>query len=160
MRVKRREYKKMFAVSALCYMVASMTVFLLPFTTDGQGKMSPVDVTIGILFWGGVLAGIILFYLLWKRVKEEKGYKRLEKHTQAGWKSFGVTKPGKIVDIVFGIMCLITIIGSFFIRIPDAIMIVAMFLTLLTFCMHFLLNGRVYRYLCSSDTRKEIKHER
>lgn len=52
-----------------------------------------------------------------------------------------------IVDILFVPTFVISILGTFVMLIPSPVMLVSMWVALVTLYGHFVLNGRVYKFL-------------
>ena len=55
--------RTLFLMSIIGYLIASGSVFFLPLTMSGNDeRLSPFSIVIGIMFWGGVFAGILFLY--------------------------------------------------------------------------------------------------
>ena len=67
------------------------------------------------------------------------------------------TKEGLIADLAFIPGFLVIILGTYVFNIPDPVMLVCMWITMVSFYGHFVLNGRVYKFL---HKRKVIRYRK
>ena len=59
----------------------------------------------------------------------------------------------KAADILLVVAVVLAVLENTLLALPAAVNLFTIFLLLFTFCMHFVLNGRVYRYF-SMNARK------
>lgn len=140
--------RKLFLMSIIGYLIASGSVFFLPLTmSKNTERLSPFSIVIGIMFWGGIFVGILFFVMCWNQVKRDNGYLQIKKYSKPGYLSFFANKYSVITDAVWTAALIVIILEHFLTWIPDVIVIFSMFFLIITGCLHFMLNGRVYRYL-------------
>lgn len=140
--------RKLCLLSMVGFLISALSVLLLPFSGDSsREEMSSVSITIGVLFWFGILLGILFYFMAWNHVRGDKDYHKLKKETEPAIISFCSSKYAAINDIVLVISVITVAISAFFPVLPDMLVLIAMFLDVYTLCSHFLLNGRVYRFL-------------
>lgn len=154
MKSHRKRERLLFQVSAISFLIASATVFLTAAIPDAGGEYSLFSNLTGILFWLGMLLGVLCFCLIWIRIKKDKHYIRLKKSTRPGAVSFAATRAGMAADCLTAVFFVLLPIG-FFLKLPDAVTMFFFFIFLYSFCLHFLLNGRVCRYLYAHE--KEVE---
>lgn len=140
--------RMLFLMSIIGYLIASSSVFFLPLAMPGDDeRLSLFSIVIGVMFWGGIFAGILFFVLCWKKVKRDNGYLQIRKDSRPGYLSFFANRYSFIADIVLIAALIVIILERFLTWIPDIIVIFSMFFLIITACLHFMMNGRVYRYL-------------
>lgn len=140
--------KMLFLMSVIGYLIASSSVFFLPITmSKNDGRLSLVSIVIGIMFWGGIVVGILFFVLCWKKVKKDNGYLQIRKGSKPDYLSFFSNRYSSITDTILITALIVIILEHFLTWIPDIIVIFSMFFLISTGCLHFMLSGRVYRYL-------------
>ena len=116
-----------------------------------------MDILPGILFWAGILLGIFFYIISYSLIRDTKGFHMVCSADRIGALAPGSTPEGLAADILFVPACVVTILGTFFIVIPGWVMIISMWITLLSFYGHFVLNGRVYKFL---HKRKVIRYRK
>lgn len=151
--------KKLLVISMLGFLVSALTVVLLPFSENGsEDTISFVGVLIGTFFWIGIFIGVAFFILAWKVVKDDEQYKKIKEEKKPGYVSLFSNKEAKINDSILVIAFVVVIISVFVPMMPDILILLGLFFMIYSFCLHFILNGRVYKYLfnCKKE-RKEKK---
>lgn len=160
MKTHRKVGRRLFLISLVAFLSSACSVWLVPFIKDrDDGTISLISIIIGIIFWIGLLVGIIFFIITWIKVKNDGDYQMLKKKKKPGYISFFTNRFAMIADGLLIISCVVTIVGSYFIRMPAGILIPVLFLALYSLYLHFLLNGRVYSYI-SIKKKKEKKNEK
>ncbi|MEI2993104.1 MAG: hypothetical protein V8T85_16375 [Blautia faecicola] len=127
------------------FLLSSLIIPLLPFAD--QEKHPAVAIFAGGLFWIGLIWGCFLYYLSYRKVKKTKGYQTLAATEKIGAIAFGSTPEGLIADIAFIPGILISILGTFFVVLPNAVMLIAMWVAIVSCYGHFVLNGRTYKFI-------------
>lgn len=127
------------------FLLSSLVIPLLP-VADSE-KHPALAIFAGGIFWVGLLWGCFLYYLSYRKVKKTKGYQALAATDRIGALSFGSTREGMIADIAFVPGILISVLGTFFIVLPSAVMLIAMWVTIVSAYGHFVFNGRTYKFL-------------
>ena len=105
----------------------------------------------------GLLWGIFLYILSCQKIKNLKSYQNYRSVERIGALAPGSTKEGVMTDIAFIPGLLVIILGTCVFPIPDPIMLVCMWITMVFFYGHFVLNGRVYKFL---HKRKVIRYRK
>ena len=153
-RIKRRE---VLSLSMIGFFISALSVFLLPFSeSNNEEPLSVVGVAIGLLFWAGLFIGISLFFMTWVSVKKDERYIRLKENVRPGYLSFCSNKWAKINDIVFCLAVIIVAISVTVPTLPDILILLGLFFAIYNFCLHFILNGRVYKFLFNIEKGRKI----
>ena len=105
----------------------------------------------------GLLWGIFLYILSYQKIRNLKSYQNYRSVERIGALAPGSTKEGVMTDIAFIPGLLVIILGTCVFPIPDPIMLVCMWITMVFFYGHFVLNGRVYKFL---HKRKVIRYRK
>ena len=105
----------------------------------------------------GLLWGIFLYILSCQKIRNLKSYQNYRSVERIGALAPGSTKEGLIADIAFIPGFLVIILGTYVFNIPDPVMLVCMWITMVSFYGHFVLNGRVYKFL---HKRKVIRYRK
>lgn len=146
--------KQWFLLSAGGFLIASLSVFFLPLAPDGEGEaISTGARIIGTIFWLGILLGIVGFLISWKYIRGEECYQEIRRMNRPGWCSFFSNQYAKAADLLLVVAVVLAVLENTLLALPAAVNLFTIFLLLFTFCMHFVLNGRVYRYF-SMNARK------
>ncbi|MBO5460386.1 MAG: hypothetical protein J5983_01140 [Ruminococcus sp.] len=148
---------KVYIASLVFFGISAASVFLVASIPEGEEGLTTAGMLVGILFWTGIVLGVITFLISWLLVKRDSKYLLFKKSVKPGAISFGKTKQGIIVDCGFVIFLILTILGNVVIAFPDVIMMFCVFLMLYTFYLHFMLNGKVYRYITKIINKGERK---
>lgn len=139
--------KRLFFCSIVGYFVSSVTVFFIPLSNGFDDVHQKVGTLIGIFFWFGILFGTISFWLTWAIVKEKTGYEVIKTKYKPAYITFFSRPIAIFSDSIFVITVVFSVIGNSVFKFNDGIQLLLMFLVLFTFFIHFIFNGRVYRYL-------------
>lgn len=148
--------RSLFSSARLCIMMtfiavalSSFSIGLIPFMVEfKEGESNAMAYVIAIVFWGGFLGSLIATYLTKRtlyRYREtliRKGY--IERNKMIGiisfskdwkmWILYGITIVGVILiitDIIFG-------------YIPEKVMFPMMSITILSFAIHCVMDGKYY----------------
>lgn len=149
--------KKGFLGVMAAFMVSAVTPLLIPLSLDGSGNMTPMGYAAGVMFWAGLIVGIAGYVLLY-RVSKEKLPKEILEQGKIGALRFFSNQVSKITDALL----IIGLAGTIYCVInTDANQILAMgflFILLASVYLHFLLNGKLYKYI-ESNSQKIRKGE-
>ncbi|MCC2197330.1 hypothetical protein LKD73_14115 [Fusicatenibacter sp. CLA-AA-H241] len=104
-----------------------------------------------------MLWGIFLYILSCQKIRNLKSYQNYHSVERIGALAPGSTKEGLIADLAFIPGFLVIILGTYVFNIPDPVMLVCMWITMVSFYGHFVLNGRVYKFL---HKRKVIRYRK
>ncbi len=145
MQKNKRRAKVFNDLSIVFFLLSSMVMLLLPIADMEKHPMTAVFA--GCLFWAGLLGGVICYCISGLILKKESEYQLLKKKERIGALHPGATPEGLAADLAFIPGIIITIVGSFFLSFPAPVMLIGMWITILAIYGHFVLNGRVYRFL-------------
>lgn len=140
--MKKKTDRMILWASVLCFLVMSLSLLLIPVETVGYFP--------AMLFWGGMLGGVVLQILLGMRRKAAVT-RRERKGKRIGLLVVGSSREAWFVDGVFLGSILFTVLAFVLTRGMGYICYCAIALTLFSFCMHCILNGRNYSRLYDSN---------
>ena len=124
-------------LSIMGFMVMSISFLLMPFV-DNSGGVNVYSITVGLMFWIGLLMGIIMQIVSVNTCKDKN------KDYAIGLCSFMKNTYGIIADCVVVVSIVIFIIGMVVTNQTGYICFVG-----IAFCMHCVCNGRVFRCILS-----------
>ena len=154
-----KKAKLMLYVSIVGFLISALSVFLVPFSTGENALQDTVGVVAGILFWLGILIGIAFYLIVWVQIRNGE-YQVLKKKFRPACITF-FTKPiALITDAAFLVALAVTIVGNTLVVFGEIVQLILMAVLLFTFFVHFILNGKVYRYLTKDYQREEKKSEK
>ncbi len=145
---QRKMDSLLLSISTCGFFLMSSSFFLMP--------MEGMNILSGALFWAGLLIGVILQIVLEARrraffsahkVKREKMQK-----PRNGLLTFGSNREAKIADIVLLASFAGTVLALSFTKGRGYVCYVFIAITLFSFCLHCILNGRIYFH-----TKNQIK---
>ena len=137
--------KKGFAGVLAAFAVSALSPVLIPFALDGDGNLNGAGYAAGVMFWLGMIAGIIGYILLYSQYKKKRTEKTKRKLPSP--LRFFSNRPAQVMDAVL----IIGLIGTIYCIVnvtADQIVAAAfLLLALAGIYAHFLLNGNVYQYI-------------
>lgn len=145
--VKIRQF---YWLSVGCISVMSATFLLMPLVSNPEVDKGIMFYMVGILFWISLISGY-LFLVMANRLRKLYVTYKLEQDVSMGCKAgivtFFANPPGKIADIVLFISVFLAVM-VFFTKLRDTyVSYIIIFLIVISFNMHALFNGRVYRMI-------------
>ena len=152
---KRKTARIFNDLSMAFFLISSTVVAFLPIAD--REKHPAIAVLAGGIFWVGLLWGIFLYILSCQKIRNLKSYQNYRSVERIGALAPGSTKEGLIADLTFIPGFLVIILGTYVFNIPDPVMLVCMWITMVSFYGHFVLNGRVYKFL---HKRKVIRYRK
>lgn len=148
MKTRIRISKKLFYVSLCGYILSALSVFVLPLSGGEETKGITLGTAmVGIIFWLGIAIGCLGFFVCWKYTSRDKAYCNIRKSIKPAYLNFFRDRQSIILDSGLVLLWTLILVGNYRKVFPDVVMLMLMFAGLLTFYLHFLLNGRVFRYL-------------
>ncbi len=143
--------KKLFYFSLFGYVLSALSVFALPISEgENTSGLSIGTALVGIVFWVGILIGSFCFFFTWKMIHSDKSYMNSKYETKPAYLHFFRDRKSIILDSILIIVWIVILLGNYRNIFPDAVMLILMFSGLITLYLHFLINGRVFRYLFSN----------
>lgn len=143
----RTKNRILFICSLLCDLLSSASVFLLPWAVDQEQKLTTLGYLAGIVFWCGIAAGIGFWTLTFIRCRRQEDYLTVQRAQKAGMISFFKGKGAAAADLLFLLSFIITAVDTFAVKLPYILSLISLFVFLFSFHLHYLLNGKLYRYL-------------
>ena len=139
--MKRAQIDRILIIASICgFLLMSCGLALVPFPWAG--------ILPGALFWGGLLMGSVLLVILESRRRAffEHYRVKLEKMQKPrnGLLSFSSNKEAKIADIAMVISAVAAVLALIITKGSGLICYILIALTVFSFCMHCILNGRIY----------------
>ena len=137
---KNNPDRVLLGISLAGFLLMSVSFVLMPFET--------VSIVPGILFWGGLIIGVVFQIVLEKRrraffasynVKREKMQK-----PHNGLLTFGSNRAAMIADNTLACSFVATILAFVFTKGTGYLCYVFIATTVFTFCLHCILNGRIF----------------
>lgn len=142
--------------SVLCSVLSSAAV-LISIAGDDRPNNFAVKILSPLLFWGGLIAEQIL---IWKSNKSRKAIESSQKGRKMqglpGIFSFFKTKAGFAADVIFIFSVLIYLVLAVCNTGVKYAQYIFIFLTVLTFRLHCILNGKNFRYKNNLVKRKVL----
>lgn len=133
------------------FTVSALSPVLIPFALDKNGNLNGAGYAAGVMFWVGIIAGIVGYVLIYNQYKkicpEEKGKKISLR--------FFSNRPAQVMDgiliagIVGTIYCMVNV------TVNQIVAVVFLLLTLIGLYSHFLLNGAVYQYIWNNKSENK-----
>lgn len=145
-RMKRFGIKEKFLLICFLFCVSAMTPILVPFSIGKDGNLNIVGYITGALFWFGLVAGSIVYMLVYRKEKVRIQINGSGKKFIPGLCFFS-NPPAKVMDIVLVIGIIGTIFCSVNLKVNQFVAIIFLVLLLTGVYAHFLLNGKVYQYI-------------
>jgi hypothetical protein len=145
MRAEIRKLKTWFSISIGCIGLSSASLLMIPFADfRGSPPQKAIGYVIGTVFWAGIIAGYIIFWLLSRSRKQIPSNGRCTK-PRIGIISFFRTFTGMIADVICG-LSLIGLVIAIAVAGDHAgwftFLLIAVFIFSLQ--MHSILNGENY----------------
>ncbi len=144
------------AFSIAGYLLMSVSFILMPINRSGAIP--------GILFWGGLFAGAAFQIALEIRRRKfyssyNTNYKRMQK-PHNGLLSFRSNPYAAIADYVMIAGFIATILTFLLTKGTGIVCFVFISITLFAFCLHCILNGRIYFYSKNHPRIRQVLEER
>lgn len=143
-----RRIKILFWFSTVCFILMSATVLVMPFAVNAAGKNEILTIITGIVFW---VSGIAAGGLLWLANRKRKWLLRYmsrtdpNRNSRPGIISFFSNIPAAISDVLTVCSLVLLVIHGFADSRNSYLSYILLFAFLLSFQMHCLFNGRIYK---------------
>lgn len=145
MESKNKSLMSLFIFSLICMIIFAASFLLMPVANSislNEGKNGFLY-TVGIMFWGSLLVSQVLTLLV--SIKRKKGCEKRDTQKLPGIVSFFSNKEARIADILAAIFIVIFAVCVF--ATDSYLIYVFMFLSVLLFEAHCVLNGKNYKYI-------------
>jgi len=153
-------YKIWWYAMVILFLISSISVLFLGIPVNIPDEGLPVTYTIcGVLFWLGLIIGLLLWLILYLRIRRTPGFDIVKKHMhRPGMFNFFSDTIAKAWDCVMIISLLAVIAGTIFLPYENVLNSIFICIFLFSFHMHYLYNGKVYAYI--TKIRRKGKHEK
>ena len=156
----RKAYVVWWYTVVAAFLISSLSVLLLiiPVTIPTEGL--PLTYTVcGIVFWAGLAIGILLWLILYLKVRKQSGYAVVKKHIhRPGIANIFSNKSAKAWDCIMILSLAGVIAGTIFFPYASFLNSIFICIFLFSFHLHYLYNGKVYAYI-NMKNRRKVKHE-
>ena len=149
-----QKLKKRFVLVAAGFGISALSILLLPFAQDKEQELTTAGYAMGILFWAGMIAGIIGYIVLKKQTREIVNHRQYKKQPAAR-NYFFSSKPVMIADFIMLVSFTATIYYAVRVAADQTIALVFMFLFVTGIYAHFLLNSKIFRCIYQNKLREE-----
>lgn len=149
MKPEEKRFIKRFNIAFVMIVLSSVPIALIPLADfNGNMRQKVLAYTIGLLFWSLFIIGSFFFAVANKKRKElaKKEEKKSIKRRGFPGLSFFHTKPGANVDVIFFVFLVCYVALAIFKFDISWIKIELVFLLVLSFQMHCILNGENFKY--------------
>lgn len=162
-----KQIKKIYLIVIILFGVSSISPLLVPFSISKDGNMNIIGYITGIMFWTGLILGILGYILLEKKWKETFNRKVESKQKKISSALRFFSNPhAKIVDSVMFVGIAGVIYSIVNIDVSEWIAVIFLMMMLAGIYGHFLVNGNIYEkildYMEIKNPNKEKgkKHDR
>lgn len=149
--------RRYFLLSAVSLSVMAAAFLVMPLVSDLDESGRPALVAVGAVFWLSAIIGYGFLFLANRRRKQfilRRYDGNLSMGCRPGLITFFQNKPAAVADVTMAVSLLLLIIVGLTDWNNSYLVYVLLFLFLLSFHMHGLLNGRIYK--TTKLTRTEI----
>ena len=155
-----RDLERRFLITAGCFFLISVALLFLPLCGTGESGMEKgVGILVGILFWAGIAAGSVSYFLMYRKYREI-----LIKRLPGGRLPYCLRIWGNPAAILVDLLFLIGVAGTVYCNLTLAanrvLDFLALFLTVTCFYLHFLVTGRVFLYIAQKRKKGVKENER
>ncbi len=135
-------------ISIICFFLLSVSIFLMYFN---RNDWNYTNKTAGILFWAALIGGGLAQFILWLSYKKwmRKNKIRRKKKRKAGVRCFFSDRNAAIADIIMFAMIIAVVIV--FLTAGEFERYIVLSLFIFSFCMHCILNGKLYYHALNQD---------
>lgn len=152
-----KNIKIRFIMTAAFFGISAVSVLLTPYSVMDNGNLRPAGYAAGILFWAGLILGAVTYLLL---CREYKKMDIVEQMPENKLLRYVCSNPAAIAaDVLLVTSLIMTVYASVNIRFNQTAAMVFLFLMVMSVYAHFLLNGKVFRYIYRNDIGKRKEGE-
>ncbi len=151
--MKRKQTDRAFLIVSICgFALMSISFLLMP--------LENMSILPGSLFWGGLILGVAFQIALEARrrvffARYNVNRKKMQR-PRNGLLSFGSNKIAKTADITLAVSVVATILAFLLTRGTGYICYICIAVSLLSFCLHCILNGRNYFHANNQDRVRQV----
>lgn len=150
-----KDFSNKLILAIVASSVSSLSILTCIFIGENETLNTVLKMVFPLIFWVGlILEQLWIFQANKIRIELEKEDKRKKPRLKPGIISIFQTEEGAKVDIAFAVSFLILIILMIFDIGTNVLQYIFIFLSVLTFRMHCILNGKNFRYKKFFSKRK------
>lgn len=141
--MKRTSPKTFIRISEMCFAVSSSSFLFIPISNfNGNNPQQFIAYLVGILFWGGLIAGVFCMIILDSKRRKAK----FRKSQCPGVLRFFKNKKAKKCDVCMIVSILVFMLSEKLLGLYHTLSLVLLALTVLSIYLHSILNGNNYAY--------------
>lgn len=138
--------------SVVCFFLMSADFLIMPIGNNIEKNMGWFEILTGILFWLPLIAGVVLQVILSLNYKKNFN-KNIVDNKLFGAISFFKNKIAAVFDVI-SVISLITFIAMLtFTSATSYFCYILISLFAFSFCMHCVLNGKIFNSLFAEDSK-------
>ena len=150
-----KDFSNKLILAIVASSVSSLSILICIFIGENETVNTVLKIIFPLIFWIGLILEQVLISQASKiRIELEKEEKRMQPRLKPGIISIFQTEEGTKADIAFAVSFFILIILMIFDIGTNVLQYIFIFLSVLTFRMHCILNGKNFRYKKFFSKRK------
>ena len=157
--MEKEKTKRRFMISVCGYLISSGVTLLMPWTENESQTIGLMGCIVGVLFWLGLVIGVLFWFLAYKSCKNTEAFKAICVSFRPGILRFFSNAQAVVSDVLL-LLSLAVIIVSLCVSVNYMAGLISLCVFLFAFHMHYLLNGRVYRFLKLASTKGDSYEEK
>ncbi len=136
-------------VSIASFLLMSITFMFMPLDSSGEARTNLYTVVVGACFWIFLVLGIVTQFILSKRRRDWYRIQRVRSrnYNRIGLLAVFKNKLAIVADIAFVISLLGFAVTMFMTNSTGYTCYVFLSLLVFSFCMHCILNGKIYYHI-------------
>ena len=141
--MSKNKYYRILLYSVISFLISSLSFVLIPLSSfEGSKLQKALAYMVGVLFWTGLIVGLILTHYL-SKIRQEHNYR---KYLLPGIFCFFKNKKSRVCDILLIISAIAFIVVK--VSFSNKILTLSIILSLLVFFIyiHSVLNGNNYAF--------------
>ncbi len=144
--------KILLLLSVICFLLMSVDFLIMPIGNNIEKNMRWFEILTGILFWLPLIAGVVLQIIISFDYRKNIN-KDVTDNKLFGAISFFKNKIAVIFDVLSVISLVVLIVMLIFTSATSYFCYILISLFAFSFCMHCILNGKIYNSLFSKNNK-------
>ncbi len=144
--------KILLLLSVICFLLMSVDFLIMPIGNNIEKNMRWFEILTGILFWLPLIAGVVLQIIISFDYRKNIN-KDVIDNKLFGAISFFKNKIAVIFDVLSVISLVVLIVMLIFTSATSYFCYILISLFAFSFCMHCILNGKIYNSLFSKNNK-------
>lgn len=161
---RRKQDIILLCVSIGSFYLMALSFLLMPLKLP---EIEPriLNIISGTMFWGFLIIGIVMQVILAQRRKIWIRRNHLQRnrnflHSKVGIIAFAQNVFGRIADVIFGLSLIALIIALILTGSAGYVCYIALAVFIFAFCLHCILNGKIFYYVQNQDKILSAKRKR